>query len=103
VFHLGFDAAKFPSEKLLGAVDFLQASKNEKPIISTGWLWFFACLIKEGQGKESRGSLRGLRAGPASFPGLFLPIIPQEFASSASQQDHLQRKPLRRRKFPITP
>ena len=49
---------------------FTEAKKQKNRSFSSLGL-VFRVRCKKGSGEESRGSLRGLRAGPASFPGLF--------------------------------
>ena len=56
------------SEFLLGARIFYLAKKRHVLYFQSNSFGFRRALYLQRQGEESRGSLRGLRAGPASFP-----------------------------------
>ena len=53
---------------------------------------------RKASGKESGGSLRGLRAGPASFPGLFFPpLVPPHISQVIRTNLSLDARNLKKR------
>jgi hypothetical protein len=75
VIPLGDNRPFEDARKFYCPTGFFTRSPEMKLIVISELVWFSACVAREGQGKESRGSLRGLRAGPASFPGPFRRLL----------------------------